>query len=143
MMRFAEEKAGEETSEIDGDVLKRTLDALNTEEDLEQFFESVIGFCSSEVVDDPQRSLGILGRGRLAEVVGEFWDCTSSSAVISESVKERRLVLCRRLIDVAHLGMTLRYTDVALTAGGVGRPHTTTPPMFPVPGHVLAGVAAP
>ncbi|KAI0291099.1 hypothetical protein BC826DRAFT_1176558 [Russula brevipes] len=141
MMQFAEEKAEEETSEIDGDVLKRTLDALNTDDDLEEFFESVVGFCSSKVIDDPQRSLDILGRERLVEAVDEFWNCTSSSASISESVKERRLILCERLIDVADLGMTLRHTDVAPTAGRVGRPCTTTPPMFPVP--VLAGVAAP
>jgi len=107
MMRFAEENAGEETSEIDGDVLKRTLDALNTDDDLEQYFESVIGFCSSEVVEDPQQSLDILGRGRLAEAVDEFWNNTSFSASISESVKKRRLILCRRLIEVADLGMTL------------------------------------
>jgi len=143
MMRFAEDKAEEVTSEIDGDVLKRTLDALNTDEDLEEFFGSVIGFCSSKAIDDPQRSLDILGRERLVEAVDEFWNnTTSSSASISESVKERRLILCERLINVADLGMTLRHTDVTPTAGGVGRPHTTRPtPPIPVP--VLAGVAAP
>ncbi|KAI0291100.1 hypothetical protein BC826DRAFT_1023702 [Russula brevipes] len=142
MMWFAEEKAEEETSEIDGDVLKRTFDALKTDKDLEQFFDSVIGFCSSEVVEDPQQSLDILGRGRLAEAVDEFWNNTSLSALISESVKERRLILCRRVIEVADLGMTLRHTDFARTTGGagVGHPHSTTPP-FPVP--VLAGVATP
>ncbi|KAI0278384.1 hypothetical protein BC826DRAFT_658386 [Russula brevipes] len=63
MMWFAEEKAKEETTGIDGDVLKRTLDALKTDKDLEEFFESVIGFCSSKVIDDPQRSLDNLVAG--------------------------------------------------------------------------------
>ena len=92
---------------LDGQVLKRTLDMLRSDDDLEQFFEAIPGFCASEIVDDPRRSLDILGQQRLSEALVEFWNRTLSSDRVSESVKGRRLVVCLRVIEAADLSVVV------------------------------------
>ncbi|KAI9510077.1 hypothetical protein F5148DRAFT_636534 [Russula earlei] len=103
MMKFAEEKARKQTPEINGDVLKRTLDAMTEDHELEQFFESFPGFCDSKIVEDAQRSLDVLGRDRLADELGEFWNRTLLSNQVPVSVKERRLIVCMRVLEAADL----------------------------------------
>ena len=107
---FTRAKAEEKGPHIDddGDVLKRTLDMLRSDDDdLEQFFEAIPGFLASKIVDDPRRSLDILGRQRLAEALVAFWNRTLSSNRTSESVKGRRLVICMRLIEAAELSIAV------------------------------------
>jgi len=101
--KLAEAKAREQSSGIDGDVLKRTLDALRADDDLEQFFEAILGFCDSELVEDPQHSIDILGRKRLAETVEGFWNRTLSSNLVSEAERRRRIVTCLKVINAACL----------------------------------------
>ena len=90
-----------------GGILKRTLDMLRSDDDLEQFFEAIPGFCASKVVGDPRLSLDILGRQRLAEVLVAFWKRTLSSRQASESVKGRRLVICISVIEATELFITV------------------------------------
>ena len=100
---FTQEKIQDQGSRFDGEVLKRTLDMSGSDDDLEQFFEAIPGFCASNIVDDPRRSLDVLGLPRLAEALIAFWNRTSSSNRISESVKVRRLVVCVRVVEAADL----------------------------------------
>src|SRR6267154_1863451 len=104
-IQFTQTKAKEQAphTDGDGDTLKRTLDMLKSDDDLEQFFEAIPGFLASKIVHDPRRSLDILGRERLAEALVAFWNRTLSSNRASESVKGRRLVICMRLIEAAEL----------------------------------------
>ena len=104
-MKF--KRAQELAPHLDGEVLKRTLDMLRSDDDLEQFFEAIPGFCASEIVDDPRRSLDILGQQRLSETLVEFWNRTLSSDRVSESVKGRRLVVCLRVIEAADLSVAV------------------------------------
>jgi hypothetical protein len=104
---FSQTKAKEKAQHTDGDILKWTLDMLRSDDDLEQFFEAIPGFCASKIVDDPRRSLDILGRQRLAEVLIAFWNCTLSSNRASESVKGRRLVICMKVIEAAGLSIAV------------------------------------
>jgi len=50
------------------------------------------------MVQDPQDSLDILGRERLAEALVGF---AFSSNLVSESVKGRRLVICMKVTETA------------------------------------------
>ena len=102
-VELAEEKARELSPEIDGDVLKRTFDALRGDDDIEQFFEGVLGFCDSELVKDPQHSLKILGRKRLAETLEGFWDRTLSLQLVSEAERGRRIATCLKVINAVCL----------------------------------------
>jgi hypothetical protein len=106
---FSQKKAEEQAQHTDGDgdISKRTLDMLRSNDDLEQFFEAIPGFCASKIVDDPRRSLDTLGRQRLAEVLIAFWNHTLSSIRASESVKGRRLVICMKVIEAAELSIAV------------------------------------
>ena len=78
------------------------LDALSEDHDLEQFLESIPGFCDSDVVDDAQYSLNILGRERLANTLVKFWNRTLSSSQPS-AVKGRWLIVCMRVLEATDL----------------------------------------
>ena len=108
---FTQTKAKEQAphADADADILKRTLDMLRSDDDLEQFFEAIPGFLASKIVDDPQCSLDILGRQRLAEALVALWNRTLSSNRASESVKGRRLVICIRLIEAAELSIAVPH----------------------------------
>jgi hypothetical protein len=98
---------GKRASPLDDEVLKRTLDLLRSDDDLEQFFEAIPGFCDSKMIDNPRRSLDILGRQRLAQALVEFWNRTLSSNRVSESVGGRRLIVCVRVIEAAELSFAV------------------------------------
>jgi hypothetical protein len=105
MVKIVEEETRQRTLEIDGDVLKRTLDGLRGDQDLGQFFESIIGFCDSEMVKDAQQSLDILGRKRLGQTLEGFWNRTLSSDLVTvpEAERKRRIVTCLKVIIAARL----------------------------------------
>ncbi|KAH9993192.1 hypothetical protein BJV77DRAFT_374221 [Russula vinacea] len=91
---------------LDSDVLKRTLDMLRSDDDLEQFFEAIPGFFASEIVQNPRGSLALLSQP-LAEALVQFWNRTLSSDRVSESVKGRRLIICMRVIEAADLSIAV------------------------------------
>ena len=107
--KFAEEKARELAPYLDDEVLRWTFDMLRSDDDLEQFFEAIPGFCFSEIVDNPRRSLDILGQQRLAEALVGFWNRTLTSNRVSESVKGRRLVVCMRVLEAADLSIAVPW----------------------------------
>jgi hypothetical protein len=72
---------------LHGDVLKRTFSSLKGDHDLEEFFEAILVFCDSNVVDHPLDSFDLLGLDRLEEALLGFWDRTLSSNLVSEFVK--------------------------------------------------------
>jgi hypothetical protein len=102
-MKFAEEEARQRSHEIDGDVLKRTLDGLSDDHNLGLFFEGILGFCDSEMVKDPHHCLDILGRKRLGQTLEGFWNRTLSTDVIPEAERERQIVTCLKVVYAARL----------------------------------------
>jgi hypothetical protein len=116
---FTQEKIQDQGSRFEDDILKRTLDILRSDDDLEQFFEAIPGFCDSEIVDNRRRSLDVLGLPRLAEALIGFWNRTSSSNRVSESVKARRLVVCVKVIEAADLSIAVPHI-LHLLSGDLG-----------------------
>jgi len=98
-----EETALKAPSEIDGRALMWTYESLDEDHELEQFFSGIPGFCSSKVVDNPQSSLDSLRSWTLAEALNGFLERTWSSNLVPEIIKIRRLVICVKAIDAAHL----------------------------------------
>ncbi len=124
LWKLAEDKAQGLAPRFDDDVLKRTLDMLRSDDDLEQFFDAIPGFCVSKTVHDPQRSLGILGQQRLAEALIGFWNRTLSSNLVPESIKARRLLVCMGTIEAANLAIAAPGTlrDLSFRyIGGIAR----------------------
>ena len=101
--RVFEDTALKAPSEIDGRALVWTYESLDEDHELEQFFSGIPGFCSSKVVDNPQSSLDSLRSWTVAWDLNGFLERTWSSNLVSETIKMRRLVVCVRAIDVAHL----------------------------------------
>ena len=97
LSKLAEDQAQELVPRFDGEVLRRTLYMLRSDDDLEQFFEAIPGFCASKIVDNPRFSLDALGLPRLAETLIGFWNRTLSSNQVTEPIKVRRLVVCVRV----------------------------------------------
>ena len=103
LTKTAEEMVGTVSSEMVGRALKWTFESLYEDGELERFFASIPGFCSSKVVDDTQRSLAQLDSWTSAQALEVFLDHTWSSGLVSEAVKQRRLVICVRAADAARL----------------------------------------
>jgi hypothetical protein len=96
MVKTAQERASKMSAELDGQVLNWTFDALDEDRELEQFFEAIPAFCSSQVVHEPKRKLL---NSDLTLACNGFLIRTFSSHLLSERVKERRFILCMQTID--------------------------------------------
>jgi hypothetical protein len=85
----AEEARSKRRSEIDGHILDWTAHALDKDDALEKFMETIPGFYKSDMVDDIPGEVewSIMSRLR------EFLYLTLSSNSVSASVKTRRLAL--------------------------------------------------
>ena len=103
MEKGSEESALNAPSGINDRALIWTYESLDEDHELEQFFAGIPGFCSSEVVDNPQSSLKSLRNETVAWALNKFLERTWSSNLVPETIKIRRLVTCIRAIDAAHL----------------------------------------
>jgi len=103
MPKVIEEAALNSPSEIVARAFIWTLDSLDEDHELERFFSSLPGFCSSEVVADPLPHLHDDQRNKLSEALFGFFHRTSSSDLLSESVKSRRAIICARALDAKFL----------------------------------------
>jgi hypothetical protein len=124
LWKLTEVRAQRLAQRFDDGVLKRTLDMLTSDDDLEEFFDAVPGFCDSRAVQDPRRSLYIMGQQRLAEALIGFWNRTLSSNLVPESIKARRLVVCMGAIEAANLAIAAPGTlrDLSFRyLGGIAR----------------------
>jgi Family of unknown function (DUF6535) len=109
MRRVAEETVLEHSSEIDGRILKWTFDSLDEDSELEKFLEGIPGFCSSQVVENPHRSLAKLGELGLSLALNRLLYRTLTSDLVSESVKRARLAICVTAVEAAHFHFTARW----------------------------------
>ena len=98
-----EQTALKVSSDIDGRALMWTYESLDEDHELELFFSGIPGFCSSSVVVNPQSSLAKLDTQRTGRALKAFLERTWSSTLLPEAIKTRRLVICVRAIDAAHL----------------------------------------
>jgi hypothetical protein len=80
-------------------VLDRLFKAVVEDSDLMQFFENILSFCKSKVVDDPLQKITQLGSKRFQTAVQKLLEHTWSSNFLSVSEKSRRLVVCVNFAD--------------------------------------------
>jgi hypothetical protein len=101
--KTVQETASKLSAEINSRVLTWTFHALDEDHELEQFFQGIPSFCRSNVVTEPRRVSIELGNQRLAGALAGFLDRTWSSSLLSETVKERRLMVCMQATDALDL----------------------------------------
>jgi len=103
MTKAAEETAQMLTSDIDGRALLWTFESLDEDHELERFFAGIPGFCNSTAFDDPLgRFIGPNEKKLSAALIG-FMERALSSKLISDTVKQRRIIICITAIDAASL----------------------------------------
>ena len=103
LLMRAEEYASGLPSDIDHRALSWTFDSLDEDDDLEQFFDRVPGFCSSSALDNPMGSFIGVNRKKLSSALAGLMDRTLPSSLVPESVKQRRITICTRAISAARL----------------------------------------
>jgi Family of unknown function (DUF6535) len=103
IVRTAQERASKLSAEFDYHVFARTFWALDEDHELEQFFEAIPAFSTSQVVHEPKRIFAKLNVRELGFPVtaacNDFLIRTFSFHLLSESIKERRFILCMRALD--------------------------------------------
>ena len=147
MEKEFEETALKALPEIDGRALMWTYESLDEDHEIEQFFAGIPGFFTSKMVDNPHYCLYSLGSETVAEASNGFLERTWSSNLVSETIKIRRVVICVRAIDAAHLSdaaykilkgffkhqpVLFRSVELghSLISSGNGVDHPTKPPFF-------------
>ncbi|KAI0299099.1 hypothetical protein B0F90DRAFT_633069 [Multifurca ochricompacta] len=101
--KAAEESAQKLSSEIDGRALTWTLESLDEDHELEQFFGSIPGFCNSLLIPDPLRAFSSSNGEAMSQALIGLMHRTLTSHFVSETVKERRVITCKRAMNVASL----------------------------------------
>lgn len=114
LVKAAEETARGLGSGIDGRALLWMFESLDEDHDLERFFAAIPGFCNSKVVVDPLNTFTKPNDKRLSAALIGFMDRTLSSNLISDSIKQRRVVICRAAVDVTSLSASQQILDRAL-----------------------------
>ena len=93
MGKSIEDTAWEFSEKIDGHVFKWTLNSLDEDHELEQFFEGLPGLYKSKVIEDPKI---VLGPGTILTSLGNFFLNTEDFNLAPESSKQRWVVICLR-----------------------------------------------
>ena len=99
MEEAVEETVSEKASEIDVQILSWTIGALGDDDSLELFFEAIPGFFDSKLVVDLQRGISLTFLLTFWRTLDGFMDRTSSSNSVMDSVKSRRVIICRDIMD--------------------------------------------
>jgi hypothetical protein len=98
--KAAEETASEQSSEIDIRILGWTISALGDDDSLEKFFEAIPGFFNSKLVKDLERDFPEDILERFWGALDGFMGRTLSSNSVTESVKSRRVIICRDIMSM-------------------------------------------
>jgi Family of unknown function (DUF6535) len=114
--KSVQEIGSELSVEINNRILTWTLNALDEDHELEQFFASIPGFCSSTVVRNTERVFTELDPSLRGAFYG-FLDRTLSSSLLLEADKERRVIMCVKAADKAHLSAARNIFNNVFTIG--------------------------
>jgi len=108
--KVAQETAQKVSPKIGGRALKWTLESLDEDHELERFFAGIPGICSSTVVEDPLVCYIKPIADKMSAALMALVHRTLSSNIISESVKQQRIVICKEAMKVASLPINQRIT---------------------------------
>jgi len=103
MRKTAEVYARKLHHDIDYRALLWTFKSLDEDGELQEFFEGLIGLCSSRAVPNALRDFISPNARILANELAELMNRTLSSNLVSESVKQNRITICTKVIRTTHL----------------------------------------
>lgn len=105
MEKAAEDSALGLSSDIDIRALLWTFETLDEGDEIEEFFQGILGSCNSAVVSDPQVAFKTQNGEKMSEALVGFMCNTLSSNTVPESVKRRRVEICSKMVEVASLSI--------------------------------------
>jgi Family of unknown function (DUF6535) len=100
MEKTAEETASGPSPEIDVHILAWTISALGNDDSLEKFFESIPGLFNSDLEKGLERYCPETLLKKFWQALNGFMDRTLSSNSVTESVKSRRVNICRDIMSM-------------------------------------------
>ncbi len=103
MRKTAEDYALNLARKIDFDALLWTFGSLDQDGELQQFFEGLPGLCNSKTVGNAWRDFINPNNRTLSNELIGLMDRTLSSNLISESLKQRRVTICTKVIRATGL----------------------------------------
>jgi hypothetical protein len=103
MRETAEHYARKLHHDIDFRALWWTFKSLDEDGELQEFFEGLIGLCSSKAVPNALQDFIKPRKKLLSKELIELMKRTLSSNLVSESVKRNRITICAKLIGTTHL----------------------------------------
>ena len=111
----AEETAQELSPGLVNRALLWTFESLDEDHETERFFAAILGFCNLKVLIEPPLAGFIKPNDKkLSAALIDFMDRTLSSKLVSQSIKQRRIVICRMAIDTTSLSASQRILDRVL-----------------------------
>jgi Family of unknown function (DUF6535) len=104
LMKTVQETGSILSAEMNSRILTWTIQALDEDKELEQFFEAIPGFCGSNVVDGFQL-IQVFNEvdSTLSSAFLRFLYRTLTSSLILEEDKKRRVITCVKAANTAHL----------------------------------------
>ena len=103
MRRAAERFARKLSSDIDYRALLWMFKTLNDDDEFEQFFDALPGLCDSEELVDAQSAFVKPNEKALSRALIGMMDRTLLSELVPESVKQRRIIICTKVIGATSL----------------------------------------
>ena len=103
MRRAAERFARKLSSDIDYRALLWMFKTLNDDDEFEQFFDALPGLCDSEELVDAQKAFIKPNEKALSRALIGMMDRTLLSELVPESVKQRRIIICTKVIGATFL----------------------------------------
>jgi hypothetical protein len=111
LKRITEETAREPSVGIDGRLLTWIFDSLDEDLELERFFSSIPGLCSSTVVTDPLGTFVVPNEHKLVWALIGLMDRTLASQLVPNTIKQRRSTICVKAMDAASLPLNDAILD--------------------------------
>ena len=90
-------------SKIDYHALLRMLKTLNEDDEFEQFFDALPSLCDSKRLKDARSAFVEPNKKILSHALIGMMDRTLLSELISEEVKQRRIIICTKVIEATSL----------------------------------------
>ncbi|KAI0298951.1 hypothetical protein BC826DRAFT_1120995 [Russula brevipes] len=111
LSKITEETAREPSQEMDGRLLTWTFNSLDEDIELERFFSSIPGLCSSKVVMDPHGTFVVPNEDKLVWALIGLMDRTLASQLVPNTIKQRRSGICVKAMDAASLPLNDAILD--------------------------------
>jgi hypothetical protein len=103
MQKAVEDFALKLPSEIDYRALSWMFKTLNDDNEYEQFFDALPSLCDSEELEDPQTAFINPNEKELSHALIGMMDRTLLSDLVPEEVKQRRIIICSKVIGATSL----------------------------------------